>query len=386
MLSSLSNRVCTGAGNMQGRVTGNFAKIFKRKLSGCANFNYTKPVRILAPLVLLSVAQAQTWTLHSGGTTASLRGVSAVDAKVVWASGTGGTYLETTDGGATWRAAVVPGAEQLDFRGVRAVDQRTAYLVSSGEGDKSRIYKTTDGGSHWTLQFTNSDPKGFFDALVFWDARHGIVLGDPVDGRFVILTTSDGGEHWVRQRTPEALPNEGAFAASNSCLTVMGDSEAWFAGGGPGASRVFHSSDGGRSWTVAPTPIRNDGAAAGIFSLAFADAQHGVAVGGDYNKPADASHNIAITSDGGRTWTEPSGPHPSGYRSAVAFLAVRGMWIATGPSGSDVSSDNGATWKPFDAGAYNAVSFTLDGIGWAVGPKGRVGEFRGSQAKAPAPR
>ncbi|HEV8041932.1 MAG TPA: hypothetical protein VGP62_23845 [Bryobacteraceae bacterium] len=333
-------------------------------------------MRILVPLILAGIAQAQTWAVQSSGTNASLRGVSVVDAKTVWASGTGGTYLETTDGGANWRAAVVPGAEQLDFRGVHAVDQRTAYLVSIGEGNKSRIYKTTDGGSHWTLQFTNPDLKGFFDALAFWNPKHGIVLGDPVDGRFVILTTEDGGEHWVRQRTPEALPKEGAFAASNSCLSVIGDREVWFASGGTGAARVFHSSDGGRTWTVAPTPIRNDTASAGIFSLAFADAMHGMAVGGDYTKPADASHNIAVTSDGGRSWTEPSGQHPSGFRSAVAFLTRRGVWIASGPSGSDVSSDNGSSWKPFDAGAFNAVGFTPDGIGWAVGPQGSVAKFR----------
>ena len=333
-------------------------------------------MRAWIPLVLLSTAQAQTWTVHSSGTTASLRGVSAVNAKVVWASGTGGAYLETTDGGASFRAAVVPGAEQLDFRGVHAVDQRTAYLLASGAGDKSRIYETIDGGSHWTLELTNPDPKGFFDALAFWNPRHGIVLGDPVDGQFVILTTGDGGEHWARQPGPQALPNEGGFAASNSCLTVLGDGEVWFASGGVGAARVFHSSDGGRTWTVAPTPIRNDAASAGIFSLAFSDARHGVAVGGDYTKAGDASHNVAITSDGGRTWTEPSGVHPRGYRSAVAFLTDRHMWITTGPSGSDVSSDNGATWKRFDAGAYNAVGFAQGGVGWAVGPKGGVGEFR----------
>jgi photosystem II stability/assembly factor-like uncharacterized protein len=324
----------------------------------------------------LTVANAQIWTSHSSGTTASLRGVSAVNSKAVWASGTGGTYLESTDGGASFRVAVVPGAEPLDFRGVHAVDQRTVYLLASGEGDKSRIYKTTDGGLHWTLQFTNSDPKGFFDALAFWNPRHGIVLGDPVDGRFVILTTGDGGEHWTRQAAPNALANEGGFAASNSCLAVMGDGEVWFASGGPAAARVFHSSDGGRTWAVASTPIRNDSASAGVFSLAFSDARHGVAVGGDYTKAGDATHNTAITSDGGRTWKEPSGAHPSGYRSAVAYLAGRGLWITVGPSGSDVSSDNGNSWKPFDTGAYNAISFAAGGAGWAVGPKGRMGEFR----------
>jgi photosystem II stability/assembly factor-like uncharacterized protein len=299
-----------------------------------------------------------------------------VSPKVIWASGANGTYLHTSDGGATWQVAVVPGAEQLDFRGIHAVDARTVYLLSSGPGDKSRIYKTTDAGSRWTLQFTNPDPKGFFDALAFWDARRGIALGDPVGGRFVVLTTEDSGERWQRQQTPPARAAEGAFAASNTCLIVGGKREAWFGTGGPGAARVFHSHDSGRTWTVASTPIRNDTASAGIFSLAFSDGRHGIAVGGDYNKPAGNLHNIAVTADGGRTWTEPAGVRPAGFRSAVAFLPDRRIWIVVGTSGSDFSRDNGKNWTSFDTGAYNAVSFEPNGAGWAVGPSGRLAEFK----------
>src|SRR4029077_15360981 len=113
-----------------------------------------------------------------------------------------------------------------------------------------------------------------------------------------ILTTDDGGAHWQRQSGPVAGEKEGAFAASNSCLIVRGKRDAWFATGGPGGARVFHSADGGKNWTVATTPIRNDGAGAGIFSIAFSDAMHGVAVGGDYSKPNENAHNVAITSDG----------------------------------------------------------------------------------------
>nr|AYC80288.1 glycosyl hydrolase [uncultured bacterium] len=112
-----------------------------------------------AVFLFAAAASAQSWVLQTSNSTASLRGVSAVDSKVVWASGTGGTYLHTTDGGATWTAAKVPGAETLDFRGIRAIDGRIVYLMSSGAGDKARIYKTTDAGQHWDLQFTNPDPK-----------------------------------------------------------------------------------------------------------------------------------------------------------------------------------------------------------------------------------
>jgi photosystem II stability/assembly factor-like uncharacterized protein len=324
-------------------------------------------------LAASSIGLAQTWVPQSSGTTASLRGVSAVSPTVAWASGAGGTYLRTLDGGAAWHTAVVPGASDLDFRSVHALDSRTAWLVSSGTGAKSRIYKTADGGANWSLLYTNPDASGFFDALAFWDARRGVVLGDPVDGQFVMLTTGDGGQTWERRKLPPALPDEGAFAASNSCLRLRGKREIWFGTGGPAGSRVFHSIDGGQHWDVAATPVRHDGAGAGIFSLAFADLLHGVAVGGDYAKPAETAGNAAITSDGG-TWNRPGGAPPNGYRSAVAFLAGRKVWIAVGTSGSDISSDAGRSWKPFDSGAYNAVAAVGDVV-WAVGPGGRIGKL-----------
>jgi photosystem II stability/assembly factor-like uncharacterized protein len=325
-------------------------------------------------LCFLSTIQAQSWTPQMSNTTASLRGVSVVSDKVVWASGTKGTYLMTKDGGATWAAATLPGAADLDFRAVHAWDEKTAILLSIGTGEKSRIYRTKDGGGEWSVLYTNPDPKGFFDAIAFWDAYHGILLGDPVDGHFVVMTTDDGGENWKREKTPAAEPGEGAFAASNSCLFVIGTHEVWFGTGGPKGARVFHSSDGGKKWSVSATPIRNDSKSAGIFSLAFLNPLYGIAVGGDYSKPEDAAHNIAITEDGGKKWTTPEGS-PGGFRSAIAYLADRKIWLATGTSGSDVSTDKGKTWKQFDKGNYNAMSFILSYAGWAVGPKGAIARF-----------
>lgn len=222
-------------------------------------------MRLILSAIFAVVAAAQSWTAQTSGSTASLRGVSALNPQVVWASGIKGTYLHSSDGGATWKAATMPGASDLDFRAVRVVDEQTVYLLSIGDGDKSRIYKTIDGGGSWNLLYTNTDPKGFFDALAFWDPAHGILLGDPVNGHFVIMTTSDGGLNWKRQKAPAAL-NEGAFAASNSCLIVRGTREAWF---GTGGARVFHSTDGGETWSVAKTPMRNGGLSAGIFSWPF---------------------------------------------------------------------------------------------------------------------
>ena len=329
----------------------------------------------LLRLVLSVTALSLAWLSQPSGSSASLRGICAVSAKVAWASGSGGTCLRTLDGGATWHALTVPGDVKLDFRGLVAFDDRTAFVMSAGPGAQSQVFRTSDGGAHWDRVLSDPDDDGFFDALAFWDRKHGMVLGDPVAGRFAVLTTEDGGATWQRQSPPPALTGEGAFAASNSSIALRHDGgrlEAWFASGGPGAARVFHSADAGRTWSVTTTPIRNDSASAGIFSIAFADSQHGVAVGGDYSKPDQDQHNIAITSDGGRTWIEPPGSRPRGFRSAVAFMADQKIWITTGTSGSDFSSDGGRTWVGFDAGAFNAIGCISRSATWAAGPKGRI--------------
>jgi photosystem II stability/assembly factor-like uncharacterized protein len=331
-------------------------------------------MKFVAVLFLAGAAFGQTWIEQTSGTTASLRGISAVNASVVWASGAGGTWLRTIDGGGSWQTATVPGASDLDFRGIKAIDEKTAWLMSSGSGDKSRVYKTTDGGTTWKLLFANPDPKGFFDATAFRDALHGVIAGDPVNGELTIFTSDDGGTNWTRRHTLPALPDEGAFAASNSCLALTGKHDIWFATGGVGAARILHSANDGATWTVAPTPIRNDAASAGIFSLAFSDTHHGLAAGGDYAKDSESRQNIAVTSDGGRTWTAPSGTAPKGFRSAVIRVPAQKAWIATGTSGSDISPD-GKTWRNFDSGSFNAIAESAGSV-WAVGAKGRVATIK----------
>ncbi|HWE52939.1 MAG TPA: hypothetical protein VG273_24320 [Bryobacteraceae bacterium] len=334
-------------------------------------------MKFLALLLLAHAAFAQTWLEQSSGTTASLRAVSAVNARVVWASGAGGTWLRTIDSGANWRAATVPGAADLDFRGVQALNENTAWLMSSGSGDKSRIYKTTDAGATWKLLFTNPDPQGFFDAIAFRDALHGVIAGDPVNGDLTIFTSDDGGSTWTRRHTLPAHPEEGAFAASNSCLALTGKRDIWFGTGGLGGAHILHSADGGATWNITPAPIRHDEASAGIFSIAFADASHGIAVGGNYAKDGETDQNLAVTSDGGRTWSAAPAAAPKGFRSAVLWLPAQKAWLATGTSGSDISTD-GKSWRNFHAGSFNALA-TSQGSVWAVGARGRVATMKFSR-------
>jgi photosystem II stability/assembly factor-like uncharacterized protein len=320
-----------------------------------------------------SASHAQ-WQEQAIRSDANFRGLCAVSAQVAWVGGTKGTYGRTTDGGTNWSVGTVPGSAKLDFRDVEAFGEATAYLLSAGPGEESRIYKTTDGGRTWALQFKNLDREAFFDALAFWDEPDSISLSDPVKGQFPLIFTENGGATWkplAATNLPPALPNEGCFAASGTCLVTHGPSDVWFGTGGAQTSRVFHSRDRGRHWTVSSTPIRAGTPSAGIFSIAFRDANHGIIVGGDYRKPNEPGPNTAITANGGQTWT-PVG-RPFSYRSGVAWAKDR--WIAVGTSGSDVSLDDGSTWKPLDHQNYNSVAFTPTGDGWAVGPKGRIAKF-----------
>jgi photosystem II stability/assembly factor-like uncharacterized protein len=333
-----------------------------------------KVIFLLSAIFLsFSTAGAQ-WNKQNVNTKASLRGLSVVNDKTIWASGTGGTFLKTIDGGKNWTVGRVPGAEKLDFRDVEAFDENTAYLLSIGEGENSRIYKTTDGGATWRLQFQNKNPKAFFDALAFWDKNNGIAMSDPVDGKYLLISTNNGGATWNvldNDKMPGANQGEAAFAASGTCLIVNGKSEVFLVSGGNDA-RVFRSNNRGLSWFVADTPIVKGTAGSGIFSISMTDARNGVIVGGNYEKPNDITNNLAFTNDGGKNWSPGKGLN--GYRSAVAYIDKKTI-MAVGSSGSDISSDSGRTWTNLDKENYNAVQAKGKNAIWAVGANGLVAKF-----------
>jgi photosystem II stability/assembly factor-like uncharacterized protein len=318
------------------------------------------------------------WQPLTTGSKERLRGVSAVIDRTAWASGSRGTVLRTVDGGTTWTRLVVPEAGALDFRDIEAVDANVASVLSIGAGDRSRIFKTTDGGVMWSEQFRNPDSRAFFDDIAFWNRDAGLAMGDPVDGHFTVIRTNDGGRTWTPvapAAMPPALEGEGAFAAGGNCLTVQGPRNAWFASGGGARARVFRSTDQGATWQVAGTPVSAGASSAGIFSIAFSDARHGIVVGGDYRKEQEPGDNVAWTEDGGRTWTL-GAARLRGFRSGVAFVPGTGgrAALAVGPAGSDLSIDKGASWTPIEGAGYDAVRIA-GRTAWASGAGGRVGRL-----------
>lgn len=322
-----------------------------------------------------TTAPSPTRTPQTSGTTALLQAVSVVNERIVWVSGHRATYAVTTDGGSTWRAGVVPGDDSLQFRDVHAVDERTAFLLAAGPGDRSRIYKTTDGGMTWRLQFVNRDSTAFFDCFDFWDASHGIAFSDASDGRFPILVTRDG-EEWTPLPDgvlPAPLPNEGSFAASGRCVTAGAGGRAWIGTGSVEAARVLRTSDAGATWSVSITPIVH-GPAAGITTVAFRDSLHGVAMGGPIAAPDSASVTIAVSSDGGRRWSPGGSPTFTGAVYGGTFVPgdATALLVAVGPKGASWSADDGRSWRALDDQSYWSVGFASRAAGWLVGPEGRI--------------
>src|SRR5690606_35466093 len=194
------------------------------------------PARALLTCALLfgsalPAAAAAQWVDQPTGATAEFRGLAAVDSLVAWAGGRGGAFALTRDGGATWIAGVVSGAESLFFIDVHALNADSAWLLgTSFDGGLARIYHTTDGGATWRVQFEDTTPGAFYDGFAFWDAQHGVAFGDPVYGVLRIVRTEDGGRTWsvvAAEHIPPLLEGEAGFAASGTAIVTQPDGLAW---------------------------------------------------------------------------------------------------------------------------------------------------------------
>ena len=339
-------------------------------------------IAVLAGLALLLGATSAAagragyaWHNTPTGTTDHFRGLSAISATTAWVSGYtangDGAIMRTTDRGATWQDVTPPGSTGLQFRDIEAFDAADAVAMSIGNNPTDfRMYVTHDGGQTWAITFVNAEPTAFYDCMSFFNHKDGLAVSDPPDGvHFRVIATHDGGMSWhiTGLQMPEA-PGAFAFAASGECLTTDHGHRAWFGTGGSEAS-VFRSDNRGVTWTKAPTPIEF-GPSAGINGLAFNGQQRGIAVGGDFAAPTASPNSFANTVDGGSSWFLPAFA-PAEYRSGVTWVDGHTA-IAVGLSGSDVSSDSGATWQRFDEGSLDTVDCASPTACWASGAAGRV--------------
>jgi photosystem II stability/assembly factor-like uncharacterized protein len=271
----------------------------------------------------------------------SIRGLSVVDDRVVWFSGSKGYVGRSTDGAKTWRVSQVKDFESVDFRSLYAFDSLHAIIANAGS--PGNILKTTDGGRTWRTVYQNNHPDIFFDGIDFWDERSGMIYGDPIAGKMMLLKTNDSGETWTEvppDQRPPLKEGEASFAASGTGIRCYEKNKVIIATGG-NVSRLWVSSDKGEHWNAITSPIIQGKNSAGIFSVTV-NQKIWITVGGDYVADSISTKNSFYSLDEGKTWTAPIQP-TRGYRSGVEFIIGK-TWIATGQRGVDISTDNGKNW------------------------------------------
>ena len=293
--------------------------------------------------------------------------VDFADARHGWALGDdtalreGGVWA-TSDGGRTWKFHAV--ARSRDFSSIDFVDASHGWAAGSTSvpddpmaGSTGAIFATSDGGVSWHKQYKQSftGDSEQMNTVSFVNADDGWAVGNGSDmgGAGTIVATTDGGAHWTAQSAGSDWDLSG--------ITFVDAEHGWLPEGGS----TYFTTDGGADWAAADTGLTS------VNAVSFANALDGYAVGG--------AGGMATTTDGGQTWQARSAGTPvSGLPilSALAFPDAAHGW-AVGGNQILSTSDGGATWSALSVGSspqgplfepsLDALSFPDTSQGWAVG-------------------
>ncbi len=307
-------------------------------------------------------ASAATWTRQTSGTMAWLHAVYFLDQNRGWVAGNGGTLLQTTDGGQTWRTLNPITKDNL--RDVYFANDKIGWLVAEHDvvklnTNEPRAYllKTEDGGSIWQRVLLDGfDADARLVRLMFADRKRGWVFGETG----VVLATYDGGAHWLRQASPtKHLLLGGAFVDA---------AHGWLVGAG---ATIIQTSDGGMTWQKGVVP---GGASERFTATAFAGDRLGWAVG--------MAGRVFATSDAGRIWFEQRS-NVSVDLLDVKFVDATEGWAA-GDEGTLLHTiDSGMHWWMESSGTSHGLDrlfFVDKNHGWAVGFGGTILSYTRSDA------
>ena len=248
------------------------------------------------------------WSSQVSGTAHDLWDCCFVDSLCGWVVGDSGTVLCTTDGGNNW----IPqnSGQTVDLWSVCFVDNQHGW-ATGWSYPRSPVLRTTNGGQSWALATQFSWP---IYRIRFHNALNGWLCGS--DGW--LCKSTDAGQTWQNVRT-DVMYNP------YKDVRFINDQEGWVFGPG-----VRHTTNGGASWSIQPTT--------GVMSFScgvFTSAQTGYAFG--------FAGEIHRTDNAGATWT-PVVPATNRDLRSVAFADANHGW-AVGGAPVHYTSDGGQTWN-----------------------------------------
>ena len=302
----------------------------------------------------------------------SIRAIEILDDGNFALAASKGVYGLYNSKNKSWQASIQKhDTLNLHFRAI--AHTVTDFFMLSIE-NPAMLYKTGSEGK-MDLVYSEEADDVFYDAMKFWNDLEGIAIGDVMDECLSIIITRDGGTTWDKllcNNLPKAKEGEGAFAASNTNIAIIGN-KTWVA---TTAGRIYYSEDKGNAWEIIETPIVKEKDTEGIYSIDFYDKLNGFAIGGDYTKPDDNQANKIRTQDGGKTWQVVAQSENPGYRSCVQYIPNREgkELVAVGFNGIDFSNDSGNSWKHLSYEGGDTRRFLNDTVAYAAG-KGRISKL-----------
>ncbi len=306
----------------------------------------------------------------------SFRGLSIVNERVIWASGSNGTIARSADGGKTFTYLAVKGYDKRDFRDVHAFDENNAVIM--GIAEPAVILRTKDAGKSWKEVFKDDTKGMFLDAMDFDDKGNGMVVGDPINNKIFIATTGDKGKHWSKiedaKNTYLVESGEAMFASSGSNVNITNDAGGFniFLVTGGNKSRLFYNG------FPVELNIQQGSESKGANAMAVNAANKKmVIVGGDFNTPGSSDKNcILVNYQNNRLlFTDPQTP-PRGYKSSVTFVTPE-LLVSCGTSGVDVSYNGGIDWSHIsDESFHTCRAVEKSTVVFLAGKNGRIATMK----------